>query len=169
MRKALEMAEISLICGEIPVGCVFVDSHDNIITAGHNKTNESRNGTKHAELVAVDELIIKKHLDPAILKSCDLFVTCEPCIMCAAALGKLGIARVFYGCSNDRFGGTGSILSIHSQINCKDMFNYEVYDGILKEEAIEIFQRFYTSENKRAPASKRKRKAVSITSDPTAI
>ena len=68
--------------------------------------------TRHAELVVIDRIIEKGQLER--LKNSDLFVTCEPCIMCAAALRILGVKRVFYGCSNPRFGGTGSVENVHS-------------------------------------------------------
>ncbi len=67
------------------------------------------------------------------------------------AIAKLSFREVIFGCSNDRFGGNGSILSIHSN-------RYQIRPGILKDEAISVFQQFYCSENKRAPESKRKRK-----------
>jgi tRNA(Arg) A34 adenosine deaminase TadA len=57
---------------------------------------------------------VKSDKSKGILSNCDLYVTCEPCIMCAAALSKLGIRKVYFGCHNDRFGGNGSILSVHS-------------------------------------------------------
>jgi tRNA(Arg) A34 adenosine deaminase TadA len=93
-------------------------------------------GTRHAEIVAIEDILYNQKLPTEIFRSCDLYVddfcvkcgmwlmlmtvrmfryvTCEPCIMCAAAIGMLGIRRVFFGCSNDRFGGNGSILSVHS-------------------------------------------------------
>ena len=73
---------------------------------------KKKQSTRHAELVVIDRIIAKGQLE--LLKNCDLFVTCEPCIMCAAALRILGIKRVFYGCSNPRFGGNGSVESVHS-------------------------------------------------------
>jgi tRNA-specific adenosine deaminase 2 len=198
MHEALKMGRCALEKGEIPVGCVIVE-HQNeqcvIIAAGSNQTNESRNGTRHAEIVAIESLFAEGNTalsttmnsPKGLLSNCDLYVTCEPCIMCAAALSKLGIRKVYFGCHNERFGGNGSILSVHidayksssaqkvgvtdastekpseSQQECaaigKRMYhNYDVEAGLLKEEAIELFQNFYTSENRRAPEAKRKRK-----------
>jgi len=59
--------------------------------------------------------ILKRHL-PSILKETDLYVTVEPCIMCASALRQYKIRSVYYGCANERFGGTGGVLSIHSEL-----------------------------------------------------
>ena len=172
MALALEQAELAYVNGEIPVGCVFVDdSTKSVITSGHNKTNESRNGTKHAEIVAVEKYIddqpsslvdVSDQSDDcdsslAMLRNSSLYVTCEPCIMCAALLGKIGVKKVYFGCMNDRFGGNGSILSVHNNTELS-AHSYEAVSGLLKDKCIEIFQRFYESENRRAPESKRRKK-----------
>ena len=107
----------------------------------------------------------------AILSQCHLYVTCEPCIMCAAALATVGIGKVIFGCRNDRFGGCGSILSLHNNNNHQnntDSSNnkhvvpyhtsYPIVEGILKDEAIHLLQCFYNRENFHAPNDKRKRK-----------
>jgi tRNA-specific adenosine deaminase 2 len=159
MRAALKQAQLALQNGEIPVGCVFVDTTTNqIISAGHNKTNETRNGTSHAEINAINELVLERHFNPADFARCELYVTCEPCIMCAAALAKLNIARVYFGCSNDRFGGNGSILHVHSDAQRYGLHRYPIEKGLLEKETIEIFQTFYTTENRRAPEGTRKKK-----------
>ena len=79
--------------------------------------------------------------------------------MCAAAIAKVGIKKVYFGCHNDRFGGNGSILPIHNndEYTAAD-HQYEVITGMMKDEAIALFQRFYESENRRAPESKRRKK-----------
>jgi tRNA-specific adenosine deaminase 2 len=77
--------------------------------------------------------------------------------MCAAAIAKMKIKRVFFGCGNDRFGGNGSILSVHSDPNSVS-HKYRVRSGLLKDEAVEVFQRFYETENRRAPEVKRWKK-----------
>jgi tRNA-specific adenosine deaminase 2 len=69
--------------------------------------------TRHAELEAID-LIIELDPSPYPLRDVTLYVTVEPCLMCASALRQLGIKKVFYGCANDRFGGCGSVLSVNS-------------------------------------------------------
>ncbi|CAI5505981.1 unnamed protein product, partial [Closterium sp. Naga37s-1] len=244
-------AEAALTRLEVPVGCVIV--HNNkVVAAGSNRTNETRNATRHAEMEAVDSLL--ESLSPGQVNEClgaidppraastngaangtetrgsqgsagerererleegrdiaeredgqeekeierttgregedeaeerqgrerddwedgrdeeerygrllqvvggsELFVTCEPCIMCAGALSLLGLTRVFYGCPNDRFGGCGSVLSVHakgcrpcppfssstvmagSQLQCEG--------GILASEAVDLFRRFYEQGN----------------------
>lgn len=171
MGLALKQAHKALDANEVPVGCVFVlkgngsclddDSCDKslssmVLSAGYNATNESRNGTRHAELVAIDDIILRQGYSPTVFRACDLYVTCEPCIMCAAALSTLGIRRVYFGCHNDRFGGNGSVLRVHDYSSSPK--NYEVTAGLKGDEAIALFRRFYNGENKKAPVAKRKRK-----------
>jgi tRNA-specific adenosine deaminase 2 len=163
MREALKEAEKSMNSGEIPVGCVFVHKDsDEILARGANNTNESRNGTMHAEIVAMTKALSSSSgVSADIFKGSELFVTCEPCIMCAGALAKAGVKRIIFGCHNDRFGGNGSILSLQNNPNLfshSSIGPYEITSGVLQEEAIAVFQKFYTSENRRAPEAKRKRK-----------
>lgn len=89
----------------------------------------------------------------------DLFVTCEPCIMCTAALQAVGIRRVFFGCENDRFGGCGSVLSVHKKIS-SSWTGLHCHGGIYAEEAVQLLRAFYSRGNPNAPTEKRHRKAV---------
>ena len=73
-------------------------------------------GTRHAEFIGINSIL--KHYPLSIFHETDLYVTVEPCIMCAAALRQYGIRAVYFGCSNDKFGGTGGVLSIHSEYVC---------------------------------------------------
>lgn len=91
------------------------------------------------------------------LADCHLYVTCEPCIMCADALAKVKIGKVFFGCRNDKFGGCGSILSLHQDQPPKH-YGYPIQSGILEAEAIALLRSFYNRENFHAPDDKRKRK-----------
>lgn len=85
-----------------------------------------------------------------LARHCTLYVTCEPCIMCASAIAQLGLTRVVYGCRNDRFGGCGSILDL--------LGNCHVVGGVCEEEAVALLRSFYKRENCYAPEDKRKRK-----------
>jgi tRNA(Arg) A34 adenosine deaminase TadA len=104
------------------------------------------------------------------LAQCHLYVTCEPCIMCSAALATIKIGRVIFGCRNDRFGGCGSILALHSNNNGNANATtdvpyhtpYPIVEGVLKEEAIHLLRCFYDRENFHAPEDKRKRKPGTI-------
>jgi tRNA-specific adenosine deaminase 2 len=100
-----------------------------------------------------------------VLSLCDLYVTCEPCIMCATALARLGIGRVVYGCKNDRFGGCGSLLNMHTPSTYSKLAEevglyrgYPIVTGVLESRAITLLRSFYDRENENAPEEKRKRK-----------
>ncbi|KAI9736291.1 MAG: tRNA(adenine34) deaminase [Cirrosporium novae-zelandiae] len=144
MQKALAMAEEALRCDETPVGCVFVHNGQ-VIGQGMNDTNRSLNGTRHAELVAINE-ILKNH-PSSIFQNTDLYVTVEPCIMCASALRQYKIRSVYYGCANDRFGGVGGVLSIHMDPSVDPP--YPAIGGIFREEAIMLLRQFYIQENEK--------------------
>ncbi|CAF2099408.1 unnamed protein product, partial [Brassica rapa] len=100
--------------------CVILEE-DNIVASGLNRTNETGNrGHKTCRDEAIDELIgqwQKDRLSPSQVaekfSKCVLYVTCEPCIMCASTLSFLGIKEVYYACGNDKFGGCGSIFLLH--------------------------------------------------------
>lgn len=80
----------------------------------------------------------------------DLYVTVEPCIMCASFLRQLGIRKVYFGAVNDRFGGTGGVLSIHDmKYRVDGESGYEVSGGWLREEAIMLLRKFYVQENEK--------------------
>lgn len=89
------------------------------------------------------------------LAGCTVYVTCEPCIMCAAALRISRISHVVFGCSNDRFGGNGSVLSVHCELS-NSISVYKVTSDIYSERARELLVNFYQLENKNAPEHKRK-------------
>ena len=137
-------------------------------------------GTRHAEFEAIDELLARHGGDAvaAGFDRCSLYVTVEPCIMCAGALSLLGFERVKYGCGNDKFGGNGSILSIHddgcapcveepassssssrSRASRGEVSNddaraanaYPSVGGLFAEEAIRLLQDFYVRGNPKAP------------------
>jgi tRNA(Arg) A34 adenosine deaminase TadA len=94
----------------------------------------------------------------SILKECTLYVTVEPCVMCASLLRQFQVKEVFFGAANDRFGGTGGVFNIHS---CKSMDQpYPVSGGWLRKEAILLLRRFYVQENGRAPVPRGKKGRV---------
>jgi tRNA-specific adenosine deaminase 2 len=136
-----------------------------------NATNRTYNGTRHAEFIAINDILTSKgtEYDPEVLKECDLYVTVEPCIMCASLLRQFGIRKVYYGASNEKFGGTGGVLNVHrsngaevvqgnEEKSRKNEGDYEVSGGWLREEAIVMLRRFYVQENGRAPEEARRGK-----------
>ena len=101
MGVALAEAAAALDAGEVPVGCAFVHPRDGLVGRGHNNTVASCNGTRHAELEAIDAMLAAG-LSAARIAECTLYVTVEPCIMCASALRQLRTRRVVFGCRNDK-------------------------------------------------------------------
>lgn len=164
----LFQAENALQNGEVPVGCLIV-YEGNVVGRGRNEVNVTKNATRHGEMIAIDE--VKQYCElngldcSDVFKHCSLFVTVEPCIMCAAALRLLNIPKVVYGCANERFGGCGSILNLHSD-NFDNMSTqsstanqlpgkaFYLVSGIYSEQAIDLLQRFYLQTNPNAPNPK---------------
>jgi tRNA-specific adenosine deaminase 2 len=134
-----------------------------------NETNRTLNGTRHAEFVALAGILSKHPI--TILNETDLYVTVEPCVMCASMLRQYGIRAVYFGCWNERFGGTGGVLNIHNEygisVSCLSCMlispspsvdkPYPVHGGIFREEAILLLRKFYVQENEKAPEPKQKR------------
>jgi len=174
MLQAMEMAEEALAASEVPVGCVFVRDGKAIAKA-RNRTNELRNATRHAELEAIDAILANPALTPPgllasgayPLANTTLYVTVEPCIMCASALRQMGIKRVFYGCANERFGGCGSVLGVNKSLWHPRHPPFDATDGFCREEAIMILRRFYVTENMNAPTPRSKTNRVLKTDIPS--
>ncbi|XP_070018446.1 tRNA-specific adenosine deaminase TAD2 [Nicotiana tabacum] len=164
MKLALEQAKDALANLEVPVGCVIVEDGE-VVASGRNRTNETRNATRHAEMEAIDFLVEqwqKNGLSPLEVSekfsNCMLYVTCEPCIMCAAALSYLGIKEAYYGCANDKFGGCGSILSLHTSCSqlptsgfASSKKGFKCTAGIMASEAVYLLRSFYEQGNPNAP------------------
>ncbi len=101
MRMALKEAEIAFEEGEIPVGAVIV-SHDRIVSRAHNQTETLHDVTAHAEILAITAAA--NSMGGKYLPDCTLYVTVEPCVMCAGALGWAQIGRVVYGVGEEKRG-----------------------------------------------------------------
>ncbi|XP_062077396.1 tRNA-specific adenosine deaminase TAD2 isoform X1 [Humulus lupulus] len=163
MDLAIQQAKVALDSLEVPVGCVLVED-GKVIASGRNRTTETRNATRHAEMEAIDSLLElwqkRGHSKFEIAEKfskCMLYVTCEPCIMCATALSILGIKEVFFGCANEKFGGCGSVLSLHSSnpephiSGVMQGKGFKCNGGIRASEAISLFRNFYEQGNPNAP------------------
>ncbi|KAF9375417.1 tRNA(adenine34) deaminase [Podila verticillata] len=167
MRVALDLAEEAHSVGEVPVGCVFVyNPSGEIIGKGRNRTNESLNGTRHAEFEGIDMILSKEEYRRQIdqdattfWRNVTLYVTIEPCVMCASALRQLGIGQVYFGAGNDRFGGNGSVFHIHKDVNLPHE-TYPSEGGYYRGEAIMVLRKFYVGENTHAPEPKKKNRRV---------
>lgn len=153
MYKALDEARNGLKLSEVAIGCVFVDSRNGcIVVSGTNETNRTNCGAMHAEMNCIRDLFEtaatkgEKWLIDFIENSV-VYVTCEPCIMCASALRILGVPKVVFGCSNPRFGGMGTVLNIHSDLRLKMSPPPLSISGLFEKEAIDLLDDFYNSEN----------------------
>lgn len=164
MAMALFVAYRALRANETPVACVMVDdSTSKVVSVGYNGTNDTLNGTRHAEFIAID-YILENYIPQdkqgdinyikAFFNNVVLYVTVEPCVMCASALKQMGIKRVVYGCGNDRFGGNGTVLYVNQDNIDSGTGNYPSYGGILRTEAIQLLRNFYIQENHTAPNPK---------------
>ncbi|KAG6464259.1 tRNA-specific adenosine deaminase 2 isoform X3 [Manduca sexta] len=155
MRRALELASEALTAQEVPVGCVFVHN-ENIVAESRNCVNATRNPTRHAEINCIDTVIEYCKLNNidynTYFKDILVYVTVEPCIMCAAALTNLNVKEVTYGCANDRFGGK-TVLDISEFYKN----NYILNGNLLADEAMALLKQFYKGVNPNAPESKVKK------------
>jgi len=146
MRIALDTAKECYDVREVAIGCIIV-CNNTIIAKGGNETNIQNDATRHAELVALDKLLRDNPKARELLKNSVLYVTVEPCIMCASAIRHIGIPLVVYGCKNDRFGGCGSVYSMNSPAIMSQLPSYDCIMGVYEQEAIEELQKFYGRAN----------------------
>lgn len=146
MRLAIEQAKLAAALGEVPVGAI-VCKGDDIVSACHNRRETGRNALYHAELIALDEAC--KKLNGWRLFECELYVTLEPCPMCAGAIINSRIRRVVFGASDPKAGCFGSLADF-----TRIPFNHkpEIVQGVLADECAQILRDFFaelrTRENK---------------------
>ena len=140
MQEALRAAQRALELGEVPVGAVVVHE-GKIVGSGFNRNILDCDPTAHAEIIALREA--GRTLATHRLNECDLFVTIEPCAMCAGAMVHARIRRLFYGAADPKAGAVHSILHVlnHPGLNHK----IEVYGGVLAGRCAEILQEFFRS------------------------
>ncbi|KAK9411635.1 tRNA-specific adenosine deaminase 2 [Crotalus adamanteus] len=135
MDRAVHMAKDALKNGEVPVGCLMVYNNE-IVGKGRNEVNETKNATRHAEMVAIDQVLDwcqqHKKKPEEVFTHAVLYVTVEPCIMCAAALRMMNTGEPF-----------------------------QCIAGYRSEEAVEMLKTFYRQENPNAPKSKVRKKEFS--------
>lgn len=138
MRAALQQAKKALLLGEVPIGCVIV-YEDKIIARGYNRRNTDKNTLAHAEITAIRRA--SKKIGDWRLEDCILYVTLEPCQMCAGAIVQSRMDRVVIGSMNPKAGCAGSVLNL-LQISA---FNHQVelVRGILEEECSTMLSEFF--------------------------
>ncbi len=137
MRLALEMARMALHVGEVPIGAVLVCS-EKVVARGFNQPIRSLDPSAHAEIIALRGGA--RALRNYRLGGSTLYVTVEPCVMCAGALVNARVSRVVYGAPEPKWGGLGSVLSVNElPLNHR----FEVIPGILETECRQIVQDFF--------------------------
>lgn len=138
MREALKEAEKAFVKGEVPIGAVIVKEGE-IIGRGHNLRETSKDPTSHAEIIAIREAAEK--LKGWRLMDCAIYVTVEPCPMCAGAIVLARIPRVFIGTMDKKSGAAGSVLNVLENERLNHMA--EVKIGCLQEDCEDIMKAFF--------------------------
>ena len=144
MKKAIKQAKKAEKLDEVPIGCVIV-YHGKIIARGYNRRNIDKNTLSHAELNAIKKA--SKRLGDWRLDDCEMYVTLEPCQMCAGAIVQSRIKKVYIGSMNPKAGSAGSVINL---LQVKE-FNHqvEIELGILQEECSEMLSDFFKNLRKR--------------------
>lgn len=138
MQKAFLLAEQAYEEKEIPVGALIV-TQDRIIGKGYNQTERLKDATAHAEMLAISAAC--STLDSKYLEGCTLYVTLEPCPMCAGALVWSKIDRIVFGASDSKAGACGSIFNIAA--NSKLNHRIEIIQGIMEEDCEWLLKQFF--------------------------
>jgi tRNA(adenine34) deaminase len=138
MDLALEAAQKAAQSGEVPIGCVIVRDSEVIATVG-NRTLADRDPTAHAEILAIRQAA--KALGSERLVDCDLYVTLEPCTMCAGAISFARIRRLYYGATDEKGGAVESGVRFFGQPTCHHA--PEIYSGLGESEAAAMLREFF--------------------------
>lgn len=138
MREALDLARACLATGDVPVGCVVVDLAGAVIGRGRNRREELSSATRHAEVEAIEAACA--HMGSWRLTGCSLYVTLEPCPMCAGAIWNARLSNLWYGAREERSGCCGSVLNLFAE-------NIDhataVRGGLLEDECAAVLSEFF--------------------------
>jgi len=156
MKEALKQAKKALALGEVPIGCVIVHE-GKIIGRGYNRRNTDKSTLAHAEITAIKKA--GKYIGDWRLEECTIYITLEPCQMCAGAIIQARIPEVVMGCMNPKAGCGGSVLNILEM----PQFNHQavVTRGVLEQECSEILKTFFTRLREQNRLEKKNRKMMS--------
>lgn len=138
MRQALSLAGEAARTGEIPVGCVIVDSEGRLLGYGRNRREERHDATAHAEVEAIRMACEARgdwHLD-----DCTLYVTLEPCPMCAGAILNARMKTIVYGAREPKSGSLGSVIDLYSEAYG---YHPKVYGGVCRDECAGLMEAFF--------------------------
>ena len=140
MSAALELAALAAAEGEVPVGCVVVSPDGEIIGTGRNRREGGHDATAHAEIEAIREAC--RYTGSWRLDGCSLYVTLEPCPMCAGAIINSRISKLFYAAREERTGSCGSVINLFME-----PYGHEpqIIGGILEEDSTSLLRGFFKS------------------------
>jgi tRNA(adenine34) deaminase len=157
MSEALKEARKAEILDEVPVGVVIV-RNDEIIARGYNLKESLKNALAHGEIIAIKKA--SEYLGGWRLIGCTMYVTLEPCVMCAGAIMNSRIERLVIGTTDDRMGGCGSVVNLvqHPQLN----HDTELEWGVLESECRSILQNFFKKLRERKKEQRKRRKQINI-------
>ena len=152
MRAAIGQARKAGAIGEVPIGCVIV-YEDKIIARGYNRRTIDNNVLSHAEIIAIKKAC--KKMGDWRLEGCTMYVTLEPCPMCAGAIVQARIPKVVIGCMNPKAGCAGSVLDLLHE----DGFNHQVEmeSGVLEEECSRLMKDFFKALREKKAAIKKQK------------
>lgn len=144
MREALKLAVKAFEADEVPVGAVVVLG-DKVIARAHNQVEQLKDATAHAEMIAITQAA--SEIGDWRLQECTLYVTKEPCPMCAGAAMLSRVRRIVFGVKDEKMGGAGGALNITSN----PQFNHqiEVVSGLLRDEALALLQSFFEKQRQK--------------------
>mgnify|MGYP005759904747 CR=1 FL=1 len=153
MKEAMKQAKKAYKQDEVPIGCVIVHE-DKIIARAYNKRNMKKNPLAHAEIMAINKAA--KALGDWRLEECTMYITLEPCQMCAGAIVQARIPKVVIGSMNPKAGCAGSILNLLQVAK----FNHqvEIVSGVMEKECTEMLQNFFKELRKKKDLLKKQRK-----------
>ena len=134
MKRAIEEAKKSI--NEVPVGAVIVKDGE-VIAFSHNRKEELQDVTAHAEILAIR--VAQDRLGSFRLKDCEMYVTLEPCPMCAWAILQCGISKLYFGSYNTQYGALGTVIDLPKLANSK----IKIFGGINEEECDELLMMFF--------------------------
>lgn len=141
MQTALLEAQAAAVRGEVPVGAVVVSAAGEVIAQAGNRTREDNDPTAHAEILAIRAACAQ--LGSERLVGCALYVTLEPCPMCAGAIAAARIGRLYYGASDPKSGGVASGARVFAHPQCHHA--PEVFDGIAEQDAAALLRDFFAN------------------------
>ena len=138
MKEALLLAEEAGKNEEVPIGCIIVSEDGSVLARARNRCREDRDATAHAEMLAIkaaEEALASPHLE-----GCTLYVTTEPCPMCAGAILHTRISQIVFGCSEPATGSCGSVLNLFEE---RYGHHPAIYGGVCAEESQTLLRDFF--------------------------